>query len=201
LSVSTPVPLSGFLNLSADLAGRSCVALFHATTVPGVLPSELFPHEDRAPLSRPLAPLQLSTGVLSSTLSCSRSPLVSPTSALARSCLDSPVTMDFVSPGRGLVSRCPGVHGEVGSFRQLHLLRSFVPLARPFLQLRVAPRLPVVSLLGFCPFEAFLLPRLGFSTRLGLVDPGSLLRPWTPVCDLEDQQPPGPGELFSSTST
>jgi len=51
-------PLSGFL------AGPSFVALFRATTVPGILPSEHFPHKDRGPLSRPLAPLQLSTSVL-----------------------------------------------------------------------------------------------------------------------------------------
>jgi hypothetical protein len=42
------------------------------------------------------------------------------------------------------------------SFRQLHLLRSFPPPVRPFLQPWVAPPLPVVSLLGFFfPFEAF----------------------------------------------
>jgi len=111
VSASTPVPLSGFLNLSAVSAGRSCVALFHATTVPGILPSELFPHKDRAPLSRPLAPLQLSTGVLSSTLSCARSPPVSPTSTLSRGCLDPPATMDSVSPSRGSVPPRPGGHG------------------------------------------------------------------------------------------
>jgi hypothetical protein len=37
--------------------------LFHAATVPGILPSELSPRKNRVPLSRPLAPLQLSTGV------------------------------------------------------------------------------------------------------------------------------------------
>jgi hypothetical protein len=50
----------------------------------------------------------------------------------------------------------------VTSFRQLHLLRSFPPPVRPFLQLRVAPRLPVVSLLVFFfPFEAFSCHALG----------------------------------------
>jgi hypothetical protein len=40
-------PLSGFP------AGLGFVALFRATTVPGILPSELLPHRDRPPLSRP----------------------------------------------------------------------------------------------------------------------------------------------------
>jgi hypothetical protein len=41
-------PPSGFL------ADPSFAALFHAATVPGVLPSESSPHRNRAPLSRPL---------------------------------------------------------------------------------------------------------------------------------------------------
>jgi hypothetical protein len=40
-------PRSGFL------ADPSFAALFHAATVPGILPSESFPHRDRVPLSRP----------------------------------------------------------------------------------------------------------------------------------------------------
>jgi hypothetical protein len=58
------VPLSGFPNLSAVSQQASrFVALFHATTVPGILPSEFSPRRDHVPLSRPLAPLQLSTRV------------------------------------------------------------------------------------------------------------------------------------------
>jgi len=41
-------PLSGFL------ASSSFVALFHATAVPGIPPSESSPRKNRAPLSRPL---------------------------------------------------------------------------------------------------------------------------------------------------
>ena len=65
LSTTAPVPLPGFLNLSAASAsaGPSPVALFHATTVPRIRPSELSPRRNRAPLSRPLATLQLSTRV------------------------------------------------------------------------------------------------------------------------------------------
>jgi hypothetical protein len=51
-------PLSGFQ------ANPSFAALFHAATVPGIPPSESSPRRSRAPLSRPLAPLQLSTDVL-----------------------------------------------------------------------------------------------------------------------------------------
>jgi hypothetical protein len=40
-------PLSGFL------ANPSFAALFHAATVPGILPSECFPRRDRVPLSWP----------------------------------------------------------------------------------------------------------------------------------------------------
>jgi hypothetical protein len=54
---------------------------------------------------------------------------------------------------------------------------------------------------GFLPLRSFLLPRLGFSTRPNLVDPSSLLRPKTPVCDSEDLRPPVSGEVFLSTST
>jgi hypothetical protein len=50
-------PLSGFL------ASSSSTALFRAATVPGCPPSELSPRRDRVPLSRPLAPPQLSTTV------------------------------------------------------------------------------------------------------------------------------------------
>ena len=50
-------PLSGFL------ASSSSTALFRAATVPGGPPSELSPRSDRVPLSRPLAPSQLSTSV------------------------------------------------------------------------------------------------------------------------------------------
>jgi hypothetical protein len=43
------------------LRRSSSTAFFHAATVPALPPSELSPREDREPLSRPLAPLQLST--------------------------------------------------------------------------------------------------------------------------------------------
>jgi hypothetical protein len=64
-------PLSGFL------ASPSCAALFHAAAAHGLFPSESSPHKGRAPLSRPLAPLQLSTD-FTARASRALSPLVSP---------------------------------------------------------------------------------------------------------------------------
>jgi hypothetical protein len=52
-SIPAPVPLSGFLNLSAVSASSSSTALFRAATVPGLLPSEPSPHRDRVPLPGP----------------------------------------------------------------------------------------------------------------------------------------------------
>jgi hypothetical protein len=174
-------PLSGFL------AGRSCVALFHATTVPGILPSELFPHKDRVPLSRSLAPLQLSTGVLKCAVLC-LSPLVSPTSTLSRSCLVPPRLWTSFQQAEACF---PVV---LGSAQRIHL----VPPASPASKLS-SPCETVPATLGrpsaagrfspgfFLPLRSFLLPRLGFSTRPGLVDLSSLLCPRTPVCDFEDR--------------
>jgi len=67
-------------------ADPSFAALFHAATVPGVLPSESSPHRNRAPLSRPPAPLWLSTRVQDAA-SWILLPPVSPTPTLSRSCL------------------------------------------------------------------------------------------------------------------
>jgi len=61
----------------------------------GLPPSELSPHRDRAPLSRPPAPLRLSTKVRD-VASCALSPTVSPTHTVARACLVPPLTMGFL---------------------------------------------------------------------------------------------------------
>ena len=131
------------------------MALFRATTVPGILPSELFPHKDRVPLSRSLAPLQLSTDVLK----CAVLRLVTPGCTDFHAFTQSPgfpnsYGLRFHGPRLVSPSSWTLLSG-LTSFRQLHLLRSFIPPVRPCLQLRVASRLPVVSLLVFFPFEAF----------------------------------------------
>jgi hypothetical protein len=136
-------PLSGFL------AHPSFVALFRATTVPGILPSELFPHEDRAPLSRPLAPLQLSTGVLRR--AARRLVIAGFTDVHAFTQLPgfpSHYELPFHEPRSASWSFWASLNGTA-SFRQLHLLRSSVPSVRPFQRLRVAPRPLAVTLLGF----------------------------------------------------
>jgi len=131
------------------------VALFHATTVPGILPSELFPHKDRVPLSRSLAPLQLSTGLQK----CTVLRLVTAGFTDVHAFTQLPgfpndYGLRFHEPK--LVSPLSwALLGRVTSFRQLHLLRSFPPLVRPCQRPWVAPRKLVVSLLGFFPFEAF----------------------------------------------
>jgi hypothetical protein len=82
--------LGSALRLSQPLSGFPAVpsfaALFHAATVPGFLPSESFPRKNRAPLSRPRAPLWLSTDVPDDA-SRALLPPVSPTPTLSRSCL------------------------------------------------------------------------------------------------------------------
>jgi len=141
-------PLSGFL------ADPSFVALFRATTVPGILPSELFPHEDRAPLSGPLAPLQLSTDV-PGRAERRRSPPVSPTSTLSRGCLDPPTTMDSLSVHRGALPGRPELRPtEPPCSASFTYFEAFFP-SRDRTSSLGSPRSHRPLLSGFCPFEAF----------------------------------------------
>ena len=144
-------PLSGFL------AHPSCVALFRATTVPGIPPFRGFPSQEIAGPSRgSLAPLQSSTRVRSRT-TFARSPLVSPTSTRWRGCLVPPEAMSSLSARRSEPPGCP----ERGS-----RARS-LPLASPASKLRSLPRVrsrpgrvssrrSADPLLGFCPSRVFL---------------------------------------------
>jgi hypothetical protein len=126
-------PLSGFQ------ANTSFAVLFRTATVPGILPSECSPRENRAPLSRPLAPLQLSTSVLNRTAQ----DLITAGFPDSRTCARSPCSPDdyelpFVTPKRA--SRSPWVSNDgTDSFRQLHPLRSLDPPTSPFTSARVAP--------------------------------------------------------------
>jgi hypothetical protein len=85
----------------------------------------------------------------------------------------------------------------LGAARRTHLVPPASPaskLSSPRETVPAASGCPSVAgrfYLGFLPHRSVLLPRLGFSTRPGLVDPSSLLRPWAPVCDLEDRSPRG----------
>jgi hypothetical protein len=125
--------------------------LFRAATVPGLLPSELSPHRDRVPLSRPLTPLRSSTDVpdLSATQPCHHRFPRRP--RFRRSCLVPPSAMGSLSTSRGPFPGCPG-HAHLSCpFRQLHPLRSFPPPVSPFAPSPGCPGWAAAALLGFFP--------------------------------------------------
>ena len=135
------------------------------------------------------APLQLSTGVLKRA-GRRRSPLVSPTSTLSRSCLDPRNDYGLPFHGPKSASRLPRAPPDgIASFRRLHLLRSFPPLASPF---RSPPGCPSVG--GrFSRVSAppkLYLPHLGSSTRPDREGPNTRPRPKTRACDSKDRSPP-----------
>jgi len=97
-------PLSGFL------ARPSFAALFRAATVPGILPLELSPRKDRAPLSRPLcSPAVIHQRAEPYCPSALSSP-VSPTPALLTQLPGSPERLwtPFFT-NRSLLPGCPGL--------------------------------------------------------------------------------------------
>jgi hypothetical protein len=176
-------PLSGFV------AGPSLVAMFRATTVPRILPSELFPHEDRAPLSRPLCSLAVIHRRAETYWS---SPFAAGfTDVHAFTQLPGSPTdygLPFHEPRS--VSRSSRARSSgIASFRRLHLLRSFPPLARPFRSTlgcpSVAGRFSRVS----SPSKLD-PPRLGSSTRPDLEGPNTRPRPKTRAGDSKDRSPP-----------
>jgi hypothetical protein len=139
-------PLSGFL------AFPSFAALFRAATVPGILPSELSPHRDCAPLSR--APGSPAVIHQHAEVHCSfaLSPPVSSTPTLSRSC-QTPrggYELPFHEPKfASRLSWAPS--SRITPFCQLHLLRSFNP---PCESVRNQPELPRSGgrySLGFTP--------------------------------------------------
>jgi hypothetical protein len=134
-------PLSGFL------AGSSFAALFHAATVRGILPSEVSPHRNRAPLSRSLLLPCGHPPTCWNATSRTLLPLVSPTPTLLTQSPGSPndYGLPFHAPKRA--SRSPWVQAaELAPFRQLHPPRSLDPPASPFTPTRVAPsRRPILS--------------------------------------------------------
>jgi hypothetical protein len=142
--------------------------LFHATTVPGILPSEPSPRRNRAPLSRPLAPLQLSTAVLERALRALSSS-VSPDAHTFARLPGSPddYGSSFHAPRR--ISRVPWnpVCGTA-PFRRLRLLRSLDPPANPFSTDPSCPEPAADALLGFCPSRVFSSLALDPRTRPGL---------------------------------
>jgi len=135
--------------------------LFRAATVPGIPPSELSPRKNRVPLSRPLAPLQLSTGVQE----CTVLRLVASGFTDAHAFTQLPGSPDdyelpFDEPK--LASRSFWTQDSgITPFRQLHLLRSFAPLANPFATSLGCPSVVGRCSPGFLLFEAFSVHALG----------------------------------------
>lgn len=135
--------------------------MFRAATVPGIPPSELSPRKNRVPLSRPLAPLQLSTGVQECTVLRLITSGFTDSHAFAQ-LPGSPSDYELPFDEPKLASRSFWARDSgITPFRQLHLLRSFTPLANPF-----ATTLGCPSAVGRCSpglflFEAFSVHVLG----------------------------------------
>jgi hypothetical protein len=133
------------------------VALFRATTVCGLLPSESSPRSERALLSEPPAPLQLSTDAQRPAPETLLPP-VSPTPTLSRSCLVPPGTMGSLSANRVLASWLPWI----STAKRPHpadftCFEAFFPLRVRSYSAQVAPNRAAVTLLGFFPSRAFAL--------------------------------------------
>jgi len=192
---SRRAPLTGFLNPSAVSATPSSTALFRAAAVPELLPTELSPRKDRAPLSRPLAPLRSSTRRTKDAplgpyrLRFLRRPRP------RRSSQDPPQTMDSLSARpEDPASRSPWVTTDgVAPARQLHPLRSFTPSANPFASTQVAlRRRPLLSWASAPPATKPTKPRSLEPARARR--PEHDPRPEAEASDPGDQQPPDPGE-------
>jgi hypothetical protein len=153
---SAPVPLSGFPNLSAvSEHARTSRPCFVPQPFLGFPPSELSPHRDRAPLSRPHASMQLSTDIEDEPPEVLLRPL-SPTPTLARSSLDPATAMSSLSACRVAPTRFPIPLDHERRSRPLrphHLLRSLDPPVSPFAPSRVSPgRRSILSWI-FSPLE------------------------------------------------
>jgi hypothetical protein len=133
-------PLSGFL------ASPSSTALFHAVTVPELSPSELSPREGRVPLSRPLAPLRLSTEVQKRVVAGLIASGFTDFHAFAQS-PGSPRDYGFPFCMPKPASRSPWTaDGGIAPYPRLHPLRSVYPSTSPFAKTRVTPSLrPILS--------------------------------------------------------
>jgi hypothetical protein len=84
-------------------------------------------------------------------------------------------------------SRAPS--SGIASFRRLHLLRSFSPLARPYRSTLGCPSIAGRFSRVSSPSKLY-PPRLGSSTRPDLKGPNTRPRPKTRACDSKDRSPP-----------
>jgi hypothetical protein len=157
LSRPASVPLSGFLNLSAvSWPTRASWPCFVPQPFLGFLPSESSPRRNRAPLSGPPAPLQLSTDVLGRTAGALSPPAF--TDAHAFTWLPGSPTMAMSALSTAPRRRFPVALDSAQQNRPvppLHLLRSLVPPTSPFTPQPSFPAPAADPLLGFCPSRAF----------------------------------------------
>jgi hypothetical protein len=147
-------PLSGFL------AVPSSAALFRAAAVPGIPSLQSVPlARDRAPLSRPPAPLRSSTGVRRRTAR-SRSPPVSPTPASRDAVAWFPRRLWAPFP-RAAQARFPVAPGPVRRDRRVPPASPASKPCSPCESVRTGPGCPgpeADALLGFCLSRASSAP-------------------------------------------
>jgi len=123
--------------------------------VPGIPSLEPSPRKNRAPLSRPPAPLPLSTNVPNRTARLPYHRWFHRPPRFRRSSLDpsSDYGRPFHAPKHAFrLSWAP--RSGTGSFRQLHRLRSFDPLTSPFTTSPSCPVLAADALLSFSSLQS-----------------------------------------------
>jgi len=189
-----PVPLSGFLNLSAvSWQARVPRPCFVPQPFLGS-PLQSLPLAGIAsPLSGSLASLRSSTGVPRVPKS-RRSPLGFRRRLRPRAVADFPLgsRSSFQTPAWGILPDRLERRPMGRPFRWLHPLRSLPPPANPLRRARREATPAPVALLGFVPSR---VPRssLGPSTRARPCGRERHAHPKAPARDPEDQQPSEPG--------
>ena len=170
-------PLNGFL------AGTSSTGLFHPATVRRLSPSEVSPRKNRAPLSRPPAPLRLSTNLRDVSLACLHSAFTD-SHARKRSCLDPHRSYDSLSASLG---HRPVSRSSLSPRATEPSVPSASPASKPYSShesVHANPSCPVLTadpLLTFCPSRVFPSRPWAPQTR---PDTRPELAPWP-----EDQDP------------
>lgn len=179
--------------------------MFHAATVPGIPPSELSPRKNRVPLSRPLAPLQLSTGVQE----CTVLRLVASGFTDAHAFTQLPGSPDdYELPFRRAEARFPVV---LDSRQRNHSIPPASPtseLCSPRESVRNGSGLPLGrwSMLSWVsPLRSFLRPRPRFSPR-PIVDRArsrdrDIMGPAAPCCRVRPSRARVALEKTSSTAS
>jgi hypothetical protein len=173
------VPLSGFFNLPAVSAlDRVPRPYFMPQPFLDCLPSEFSPHEDRDSLSRPLAPLQLST-ILQNALPATLLPEVSSTPTLLTQLPDSPPCYELpFHESEGPLPSCPGSPTEGSSLPAgFTCFEAFFPPRVRSHWPEQARTLVADTLLSLCPSKDLTAQTLESLTRLNPCESKHLLSP------------------------